>query len=48
MGDEIIKFCHSDDHREEDELLSEAKNLVYIKDVYEILRYALDDRMFIL
>ena len=33
-------FCHSDDRREEDVLLSEAKNLDNVNvDVHEILRY---------
>ena len=37
--------CHSDDRREEDELLrARPKNLVYMHvDVPEILRFALDD-----
>ena len=47
-----LPICHfsdrvlnnsSDDRREEDVLLSVAKNLDDIKDVPEILRYALDD-----
>ena len=35
----------SDDRREEDVFLSEAKNLDNILNVSEILRYALDDKM---
>ena len=49
MGYQTIKhlsFCHSDDQREEDELLRTCpKNIDGIKDVSEILRFALDDRM---
>ena len=40
-----LSFCHSDDHREEDELLRTCpKNLDDIKDETEILRFALDDK----
>ena len=41
-----LPFCHSDDRREEDELLrtSSEKSRKHIVNVSEILRFALNDK----